>query len=60
MKMMMPTHLNQLIGLALDQLKGKYAAANRLYSDQYIPHILVGMADMLSSGIIHQFPADFR
>jgi hypothetical protein len=59
MRTMMRTHLNQVIGLAVDQLKGNYAAAIRLY-DVYINHILVGMADMLSSGIIQQFPSRFR
>ncbi|MGH3008556.1 MAG: hypothetical protein ACRDLM_04015 [Gaiellaceae bacterium] len=58
MRKMMRIHLNQVIGLAVDQLKGHYAAAIRLY-DVYINHILVGMADMLSSGIIQQFPARF-
>jgi hypothetical protein len=60
MKTMMRVHLNQVIGLAVDQIKGNYTAANHLYTTEYIPHILVGMADMLSAGIINQFPADFR
>jgi hypothetical protein len=57
MKRMMRTHLDQVVALAVDQLQGRYAAAVRLY-DRYIGHIL-DMADMLSTGIIQQFPARF-
>lgn len=59
MQTMMRVHLNQVIALAFDQIKGRYGAAIKLY-DRYIHHILVGMADMLSNGIIQQFPARFR
>ena len=55
---MMRTHLNQVIGLAVDQIKGKYTAAITLYK-AYIDHLNVGMADMLSNGIIKQFPSKF-
>jgi hypothetical protein len=58
MKRMMRVHLDQVVALAVDQLQGRYAAAVRLY-DVYIDHIL-DMADMLSKGIIQQFPARFR
>jgi hypothetical protein len=58
MQMMMRTHLNQVVALAVDQLQGHYAAAISLYST-YIGHILA-MADMLSNGIEQQFPAAFR
>ena len=58
MKTMMRIHLNQVVGLAVDQLEGHYAPAIRLY-DVYIAHIL-DMADMLSTGIMQQFPAQFR
>ena len=58
MKRMMRIHLNQVVGLAVDQLQGRYSAAVRLY-DVYIGHIL-HMADMLSTGIMRQFPARFR
>jgi len=58
MKRMMRTHLDQVVALAVDQLQGRYAAAVRLY-DRYIAHIL-DMADMLSKGIVQQFPARFR
>ena len=57
MRTMMRIHLNQVISLAVDQLDGHYAAAIRLYG-VYIDHIL-DMADMLSTGIIQQFPARF-
>ena len=57
MKRMMRIHLDQVVGLAVDQLQGRYAAAVRLY-DVYIGHIL-DMADMLSTGIMQQFPARF-
>ena len=59
MRTMMRVHLDQVVELAVDQLQGTYAAAIRLY-DVYIDHILVGMADMLSSGIIKQFPNRFQ
>ena len=59
MQTMMRVHLNQVVALAVDQIKGRYGAAIKLY-DKYIHHILVGMADMLSNGIIHQFPSRFQ
>jgi hypothetical protein len=46
-----------VITLAVDQLDGRYAAAIRVYG-VYIDHIL-DMADMLSTGIIEQFPSRF-
>jgi hypothetical protein len=58
MQTMMRIHLDQVVGLAVDQLTGRYSAAIGLY-DAYIDHIL-DMADMLSDGIIQQFPARFR
>ncbi|MGH2929797.1 MAG: hypothetical protein ACRDL8_16470 [Solirubrobacteraceae bacterium] len=58
MRTMMRVHLNQVVGLVVDQLEGRYAARIALY-DVYIHHILSGMADMLSMGIIDQFPARF-
>ena len=59
MQTMMRVHLNQVVALAVDQIKGRYGAGIKLY-DAYIHHILVGMADMLSNGIIQQFPSRFR
>jgi hypothetical protein len=58
LRTMMRIHLNQVIGLAVDQLKGKYNASIALYKS-YIDHLNVGMADMLSNGIIKQFPSKF-
>jgi hypothetical protein len=57
MRTMMRIHLDQVIALAVDQLDGHYAAAIRLYG-VYIDHI-ISMADMLSTGIIQQFPSRF-
>ena len=58
MRTMMRSHLNQVLALAVDQLKGHYKAAIGEY-DVYIGHIL-DMADMLSTGIMQQFPARVR
>jgi hypothetical protein len=58
MRTRMRIHLDQVVALAVDQLQGRYAAAIRLY-DVYIDHIL-DMADMLSSGIVQQFPDRFQ
>jgi hypothetical protein len=55
---MMKVHLNQVIQQAVDELQGKYLADARAFTP-YIHHIL-DMADMISSGIIQQFPAKFR
>jgi hypothetical protein len=58
MATMMRTHLDQVVGLATEQLEGHYVPAVRLYN-VYISHIQ-DMADMLSGGIIAEFPARFR
>jgi hypothetical protein len=58
MTTMMRIHLNQVIGLATDQLEGHFEAAAGLYN-VYIAHLLE-MADMLSRGIVEQFPARFH
>lgn len=58
MRKMMKTHLDQVIAMGSDELTGKYSAS----AAEWIPyrdHILA-MADMLSAGIINQFPARFR
>jgi hypothetical protein len=57
-RQMMKVHLNQVIEQAVDELKGNYAADARAFAP-YIRHIL-DMADMISGGIIHQFPSRFR
>jgi hypothetical protein len=56
-RQMMKVHLNQVIEQAVDELKGNYAAGARAFAP-YIRHIL-DMADMISSGIIRQFPSRF-
>jgi len=55
---MMKIHIDQVIEQAVDELKGNYAAGARAFGP-YIRHIL-DMADMISGGIIRQFPARFR
>jgi hypothetical protein len=55
---MMKIHLDQVIEQAVDELKGKFATSARAFGP-YIRHIL-DMADMISGGIIRQFPAKFR
>jgi hypothetical protein len=54
----MRIHLEQVIEQAVDELKGNYAASVAAY-EPYIRHILV-MADLISGGIIKQFPNRFR
>jgi hypothetical protein len=58
MRAMMQTHLDQTLAEAVDRLKGQYAAEVHEY-DLVHRHILE-MADMLSDGIMKQFPARFR
>lgn len=55
---MMSMHLDQVIEQAVDELTGDYAAGARAF-EPYIHHIL-DMADMISGGIIRQFPGRFR
>jgi hypothetical protein len=55
---MMNIHLTQVIEQGVDELKGDYAADARAFAP-YIRHIL-DMADMISGGIIEQFPSRFR
>ena len=55
---MMRKHLDQVIEQAVDELNGNYTASTRAFGP-YIRHIL-DMADMISSGIIKQFPARFH
>ncbi len=57
MQSMMKTHLDQTLEEAVDRLQGNYAADIQDF-DGVETHILV-MADLLSSGIIAQFPGDF-
>jgi hypothetical protein len=55
---LMRGHLDQTLEEASARLKGDFAADIRAY-DEIHEHILV-MADTLSSGIINQFPKQFR
>jgi hypothetical protein len=55
---MMKVHLEQVIQQAVDELQGKFMADARAFAP-YIQHIL-NMADMISDGIIRQFPARFH
>jgi hypothetical protein len=54
---MMKVHLDQVIEQGVDELKGNYTAGARAFAP-YIRHI-VDMADMISGGIIRQFPTRF-
>lgn len=58
MRSMMQVHLDQTLKEAVDRLTGKHVAEVRDY-DAIHAHILE-MADMLSAGIMKQFPARFR
>jgi hypothetical protein len=53
----MKIHLDQTLDEATHQLKGDYAASVKDY-DHVVEHIL-GMADVLSDGIIKQYPEKF-
>jgi hypothetical protein len=57
-RQMMAIHLQQVIQQAVDELEGHYAAGAQAFAP-YIRHILA-MADMISGGIIRQFPSRFR
>jgi hypothetical protein len=56
-RQMMNVHLQQVIQQGVDELEGNYAADARAFAP-YIRHILE-MADMISDGIIRQFPSRF-
>jgi hypothetical protein len=58
MRTMMRTHLDQTLSEAQNQLGGRFKGSVRDY-DAIHRHILE-MADMLSTGIIEQFPQRFR
>lgn len=57
MEAMMEGHISQTVAYAAAQLQGDYAESIRLY-DEAAAH-MADMADMLSSGIIAQFPKKF-
>jgi hypothetical protein len=58
MREAMKEHLDQTLAEAVDELNGNYPASVNDYEAIHL-HILA-MADLLSSGIMHQFPARFR
>jgi hypothetical protein len=58
MRAMMKAHLDETLQEAIDRLQGKFEADIRDYEAVH-RHILE-MADMLSGGVIKQFPARFR
>jgi hypothetical protein len=58
MRRMMKSHLDQTLAEAVHRLQGNYAADVRDY-DAIHHHILL-MADMISDGIVAQFPGRFR
>jgi hypothetical protein len=55
---MMKIHLDQVIEQGVDELKGNYTADAHAFAP-YIRHLLE-MADMISGGIIRQFPGRFH
>jgi hypothetical protein len=57
MREAMKEHLDQTLAEAVDELSGNYSASVNDYEAIHL-HILA-MADLLSSGIMHQFPARF-
>jgi hypothetical protein len=57
MRTMMATHIDQTVAYAAAQLEGHYARSIRLYG--HAEHHMLQMADMLSNGIIAQFPGRF-
>ena len=58
MRAMMKAHLDETLKEAEDRLAGRYAADVRDY--EVVHRHILEMADMLSSGIIRQFPRRFR
>ena len=57
MKQMMRTHITQTIAYASKQLAGDHAGSIRVY-DRAEAHMMQ-MADMLSTGLVKQFPRKF-
>ena len=54
---MMREHLDLTLAEAVARLEGRYADDIAIYDEIHIQ--ILGMADMLSHGIIRQFPAKF-
>jgi hypothetical protein len=57
MRKMMATHIDQTVAYAAAQLQGHYTRSIRIYG--HAERHMLGMADMLSRGIIAQFPGRF-
>jgi len=57
MRQMMLTHIDQTVAYAAAQLQGRYARSIRIYG--HAENHMLHMADMLSNGIIAQFPGRF-
>lgn len=58
MRAMMKIHLDETLKEAEDRLAGSFAADVRDYDT--VHHHILEMADMLSMGIMRQFPQRFR
>jgi hypothetical protein len=58
METMMKTHITQTIAYASDQLQGKYGRSAKDYG--IAEAHMMAMSDMLSAGLIEQFPGRFR
>jgi hypothetical protein len=58
MREMMKAHLDETLQEAVDRLGGKYEADIRDY--EHVHRHILKMADMLSTGIMKQFPRRFR
>jgi hypothetical protein len=57
MRSMMKIHLDETLAEAVDRLNGRFAADIRDYDS--VHHHILEMADMLSDGIMQQFPRRF-
>ena len=55
---MMKTHLDETLKEAVDRLNGRFDADIRDYDA--VHRSILEMADMLSDGIVAQFPGRFR